>query len=253
MTKTSWKAGTMLYPLPPVMVSCGTTEKPNVFTVAWTGIINSEPAMTYISVRPSRYSYDLIKQSGEFVINLTTAKMLKAADFCGVKSGRNTDKFAQTGLTAIPCKKVKSPMIAESPVSLECRVTEIKPLGSHDMFLAEITAVNVDDEFLNADGLFQLEKSGLIAFCHGGYYALGGKIGTFGFSVAKKKSRKQRISEIKHERHALKKQKQKETAFSKQEKPQSEKGKRSFSSDRRKHPAEKTAKFRKSFNHKKAP
>ena len=150
MTKTSWKAGTMLYPLPPVMVSCGTTEKPNVFTVAWTGIINSEPAMTYISVRPSRYSYDLIKQSGEFVINLTTAKMLKAADFCGVKSGRNTDKFAQTGLTAIPSKKVKSPMIAESPVSLECRVTEIKPLGSHDMFLAEITAVNVDDEFLNA-------------------------------------------------------------------------------------------------------
>ena len=247
MTKTSWKAGTMLYPLPPVMVSCGTTEKPNVFTVAWTGIINSEPAMTYISVRPSRYSYDLIKQSGEFVINLTTAKMLKAADFCGVKSGRDTDKFAQTGLTAIPCKKVKSPMIAESPVSLECRVTEIKPLGSHDMFLAEIAAVNVDDEFLNADGLFQLEKSGLIAFCHGGYYALGRKIGAFGFSVAKKKSRKQRISEIKHERHVLKKQKQKET------KPQSEKEKQPFSSDRRKRPAGKTAKFRKSFNHKKAP
>lgn len=252
MTKTSWKAGTMLYPLPPVMVSCGTIEKPNVFTVAWTGIINSEPAMTYISVRPSRYSYDLIKQSGEFVINLTTAKMLKAADFCGVKSGKDTDKFAQTGLTAAVCEKVKAPMIEQSPVSLECRVTEIKPLGSHDMFLAEIVAVNVDDEFLDANGLFQLEKSGLIAFCHGGYYALGGKIGTFGFSVAKKKSRKRRITEIKHERRALKKQKRKETAALK-EKPKTEKTKKSFSPDRRNRQAGKTKNDRRPFNNKKAP
>lgn len=269
MAKTSWKAGTMLYPLPPVMVSCGTMEKPNVFTVAWTGIINSEPAMTYISVRPSRYSYDLIKQSGEFVINLTTAGMLKAADFCGVKSGRDTDKFDQTGLTPAPCGKVRAPMIAESPVSLECRVTEIKPLGSHDMFLAEIAAVNVDDKLLDADGLFRLEKSGLVAFCHGGYYALGDKIGTFGFSVAKKKTRKQRISEIKHERRSLKKQKQKETPALKQEETKPAKAKKAFSPDKTKRPsakaetpfkgkakkpsAGKTKSFRKPFNKKKAP
>ena len=204
MTKTAWKAGTMLYPLPPVMVTCGTAEKPNVFTAAWTGIVCSDPAMTYISVRPSRYSHELIRENGEFVINLTTAKMLKAADFCGVKSGRDTDKFTETGLTLQPCQKVKVPMIEQSPLSLECRVTEIKTLGSHDMFLAQIVGVNVEDELLGRDGTFELEKSGLIAFCHGGYYALGGKLGTFGFSVAKKKSRKQRITEIKAERRSFK-------------------------------------------------
>lgn len=207
MTKTIWKPGTMLYPLPPVMVTCGTLEKPNVLTVAWTGIINSDPAMTYISVRPSRHSHELIKSSKEFVINLTTAKMLKAADFCGVKSGKDIDKFKETGLTVLPCQKVKAPMIEQSPLSLECRVTEIKPLGSHDMFLAEILAVHVDDSLLDDKGRFELEKSGLIAFCHGAYYALGGKLGTFGFSVEKKKTRKQRIAQIKHERNALKKAK----------------------------------------------
>lgn len=206
MAKTSWKAGTMLYPLPPVMVTCGTMEKPNVLTVAWTGIVNSEPAMTYISVRPSRYSHELISENKEFVINLTTAKTLKAADFCGVKSGRDVDKFAEAGLTPVAATAVKAPLIAESPLSLECRVTEVKRLGSHDMFLAEIVAVDVDDAYLDADGKFRLEDSGLIAFCHGGYYALGGKVGSFGFSVEKKKSRKQRITEIKHERRALKKQ-----------------------------------------------
>lgn len=206
MAKTSWKAGTMLYPLPPVMVTCGTMEKPNVLTVAWTGIVNSEPAMTYISVRPSRYSHELISENKEFVINLTTAKTLKAADFCGVKSGRDVDKFAEAGLTPVAATAVKAPLIAESPLSLECRVTEVKRLGSHDMFLAEIVAVDVDDGYLDADGKFRLEDSGLIAFCHGGYYALGGKVGSFGFSVEKKKSRKQRITEIKHERRALKKQ-----------------------------------------------
>lgn len=207
MTKTVWKPGTMLYPLPPVMVTCGTLEKPNVLTVAWTGIINSDPAMTYISVRPSRHSHELIKSSKEFVINLTTAKMLKAADFCGVKSGKDIDKFKETGLTVLPCQKVKAPMIEQSPLSLECRVTEIKPLGSHDMFLAEILAVHVDDSLLDDKGRFELEKSGLIAFCHGAYYALGGKLGTFGFSVEKRKTRKQRIAQIKHERNALKKAK----------------------------------------------
>ena len=181
-------------------------EKPNVLTVAWTGIVNSEPAMTYISVRPSRYSHELISENKEFVINLTTAKTLKAADFCGVKSGRDVDKFAEAGLTPVAATAVKAPLIAESPLSLECRVTEVKRLGSHDMFLAEIVAVDVDDGYLDADGKFRLEDSGLIAFCHGGYYALGGKVGSFGFSVEKKKSRKQRITEIKHERRALKKQ-----------------------------------------------
>ena len=183
MTKTVWKPGTMLYPLPPVMVTCGTMENPNVLTVAWTGIVCSDPAMTYISVRPSRFSHELIKNNKEFVINLTTAKMLKAADFCGVRSGRDLNKIKETGLTLLPCEKVKAPLIEQSPLSLECRVTEIKPLGSHDLFLAEIVAVHVDDELLDADGRFELERSGLVAFCHGAYYALGGKLGSFGFSV----------------------------------------------------------------------
>lgn len=200
MTKTTWKAGTMIYPLPAVMVTSGTMEKPNVFTAAWTGIINSEPAMTYVSIRPSRYSHELIEQNGEFVINLTTQDLLHAADFCGVKSGRDTDKFAETGLTPMPCKFVKAPQIAQSPVSVECKVTEIKKLGSHDMFMAEILAVNVDDSLLDETGKLALEKCGLVAFCHGGYYGLSGQIGTFGFSVAKKKSRKQKIHEIKVKR-----------------------------------------------------
>lgn len=200
MTKTTWKAGTMIYPLPAVMVTSGTMEKPNVFTAAWTGIINSEPAMTYVSIRPSRYSHELIEQNGEFVINLTTQDLLHAADFCGVKSGRDTDKFAETGLTPMPCKFVKAPQIAQSPVSVECKVTEIKKLGSHDMFMAEILAVNVDDSLLDETGKLALEKCGLVAFCHGGYYGLSGQIGTFGFSVAKKKSRKQKIHEIKAKR-----------------------------------------------------
>ena len=204
MTKTVWKPGTMLYPLPPVMVTCGTMENPNVLTVAWTGIVCSDPAMTYISVRPSRFSHELIKNNKEFVINLTTAKMLKAADFCGVRSGRDLNKIKETGLTLLPCEKVKAPLIEQSPLSLECRVTEIKPLGSHDLFLAEIVAVHVDDELLDADGRFELERSGLVAFCHGAYYALGGKLGSFGFSVEKKKTRKQRIAKIKHDRREAK-------------------------------------------------
>lgn len=207
MVKTVWKPGTMLYPLPPVMVTCGTVEKPNVLTIAWTGIINSEPAMTYISVRPSRFSYDIIKETKEFVINLSTEKMLKAVDFCGVKSGKDTNKLKETGLTVLPAENIKAPIIEQSPLSLECRVTEIKPLGSHDMFLAEIIAVHVDEKLLDANGRFELEKSGLIAFCHGAYYALGKKLGTFGFSVEKKKTRKQRIAQIKQERNAGKKQK----------------------------------------------
>ena len=228
MAKTVWKPGTMLYPLPPVMVTCGTVEKPNVLTIAWTGIINSEPAMTYISVRPSRFSYDIIKETKEFVINLSTEKMLKAVDFCGVKSGKDTDKLKETGLTVLPAENIKAPIIEQSPLSLECRVTEIKPLGSHDMFLAEITAVHVDEKLLDANGRFELEKSGLIAFCHGAYYALGKKLGTFGFSVEKKKTRKQRITEIKHERRALKRKKQKENLSLKQTMSKKQKNKKAF-------------------------
>lgn len=218
MTKTDWKPATLLYPLPAVMVTCGTMENPNVLTVAWTGIINSDPAMTYISVRPSRFSHALIAENKEFVINMTSQKMLKAADFCGVKSGKDIDKFKETGLTLLPCQNVKAPMIKESPLSLECRVTEVKTLGTHDMFLAEIVAVHAEEALLDENGRFDLEKSGLVAFCHGAYYALGNKLGTFGFSVAKKKTRKKRIAEIKHERSALKKMKKDKDKNEKKEK-----------------------------------
>lgn len=243
MTKTAWKPGTMVYPLPPVMVTCGTMDKPNVFTAAWTGIINSEPAMTYVSIRPSRYSYELIKENNEFVINLTTQALLNVADFCGVKSGRDMDKFAETGLTIAPCGKVKAPMLEQSPVSVECRVTEIKPLGSHDMFLAEILAVNVNTDLIDENGRFALERSGLVAFCHGAYYAVGKELGTFGFSVAKKKTRKQRITAIKTERRIEKVKAKKEEGlqqdiefsekteqapFNKFEKEHSKEGRRPF-------------------------
>lgn len=203
MAKITWEPGTLVYPLPPVMVTSGTMDHPNVFTAAWTGIINSEPAMTFVSVRKERYSHDLIEKNAEFVINLTTESIVKAADFCGVKSGRDIDKFAETKLTPIACSVVKAPQIAESPVSVECQVTEVKHLGSHDMFLAKIVAVNVDDSFIE-NGRLALEKTGLVAYCHGQYYGLGKNLGKFGFSVEKKKSRKQRIHEIKHDRAVAK-------------------------------------------------
>lgn len=185
MTKITWKPGTMLYPVPPAMISCGTTEHPNVMTAAWTGIINSEPPMTYVSIRPSRYSHGIIKESGEFVINLPTLSMVTAADFCGVKSGRDTDKFKETELTPLPSSQVKAPQIAESPVSIECKVKEIRSFGSHDMFLAEIVAVNVDDKYIDSEGKFWIEKTGLLAFAHGHYFTLGRNLGSFGFSVNK--------------------------------------------------------------------
>ena len=152
MTKISWKPGTLLYPVPPALVSCGSMEHPNAITIAWTGIVCSDPAMTYISVRPSRYSYGLIKESGEFVINLTNAALTRAADFCGVRSGRDVDKFALMGLTAEPCTQISAPMIAESPISLECKVENVMPLGSHDMFLAKIVAVNVREDLIDETG-----------------------------------------------------------------------------------------------------
>ena len=168
------------------MVSCGTAEKPNVLTVAWTGILNTAPPKTYISLRPERYSYGLIRESGEFVINLTTAGLIRAADFCGVRSGRELDKFALMGLTPEKASRLACPMIAESPVSIECRVTQVVPLGTHDMFMADIVAVNVDERYIDRSGRLHLDRCLLAAFAHGEYFELGRKIGSFGFSVRKR-------------------------------------------------------------------
>ncbi len=167
------------------MVSCGTLEKANVLTVAWTGIINTKPPMTYISVRPTRHSYEIIKESGEFVINLTTSKMVRETDFCGVKSGKDMDKIKKCGLHLAAASAVKAPVIEESPLALECRVTEIKPLGSHDMFIAEILAVNADSRYIDSKGKINLNQAGLMAYSHGEYFSLGRKLGSFGYSVAK--------------------------------------------------------------------
>lgn len=187
--RVSWKPGNMLYPVPAVMVSCkgkAPDAKPNIITVAWTGTVCSDPPMVYISVRPERYSYDLIRESGEYVINLTTEALVRATDYCGVKSGRDTDKWKDMGLTPVPASKVGAPLIAESPVNLECRVTEVKELGSHHMFLAEVVAVSVDGSYINKDGKFELHKSAPVAYSHGEYYGLGALLGTFGYSVKKK-------------------------------------------------------------------
>lgn len=189
MSKVTWKPGTFLYPLPVVMVSCGTMEKSNIITVAWTGIINTDPAMVYISVRPSRYSYNIIKESGEFVINLTNEKLTYATDWCGVKSGAQVDKFKEMNLTKEPAKFVKCPMIKESPVSVECRVKEIKKLGSHHMFVAEVLGINADEKYIDEKGAFDISKCDLIAYSNGHYYTLGKKIGKFGFSVQKKRKK----------------------------------------------------------------
>ena len=185
MAKVTWKPGAMEFPLPPVMVSCGTMEKPNIITVAWTGIISSEPAMTYVSIRPSRYSHELIKENMEFVINLTNLPLVNAADFCGVKSGKNVNKFEEMNLTPGKCSKVSAPQIMESPISIECKVTNITNYGTHDMFIAEIVAVNVADQFIDKDGKLMVEKTGLIAYAHNNYFTLGRNVGFFGFSVCK--------------------------------------------------------------------
>lgn len=185
--KQSWKPGTMIYPLPAVLVSCGTMERSNIFTVAWTGTICTNPAMCYISVRPERYSYGLIKEQMEFTINLTTLNMAKATDWAGVRSGRDYDKWHETGLTPVKGVKVACPHIAESPLSIECRVREIVHLGSHDMFVAEVLDVLADEQFIDADtGAFMLDKADLLSYNHGAYYTLGETIGRFGWSVKKK-------------------------------------------------------------------
>ena len=188
MSKQLWKPGNMLYPLPAVMVSVGNKQgETNIITVAWTGTICTNPAMVYISVRPDRYSYQMIKESGEFVINLTTEKLVKATDYCGVKSGRDVDKWKEMNLHQVKAETLEySPLILESPVNIECKVVEIKELGSHHMFLAKVTAVHADEAYLNEQNKFELNNTGLLAYSHGEYLGLGKKLGTFGYSIRKK-------------------------------------------------------------------
>lgn len=182
-----WKPGNMVYPVPAVMVTAADREgKNNIITIAWTGTVCTNPPMAYISVRPERYSYGMLKETGEFVINLTTEKLVRATDYCGVKSGRDTDKWKETGLTPIPAQEVNVPLIKESPVNIECRVSEIRELGSHHMFLARVVAVDVDEAYLNEQGRFELQKAAPIVYSHGEYYGLSSLLGTFGYSVRKK-------------------------------------------------------------------
>ena len=190
MGKVSWKGGTLLAPVPPVMVTCGDMENSNIITIAWTGVVNSNPPMTYISVRPERYSHGIIKETGEFVINLTTVPLVRWADYLGIHTGRKIDKFKKSGLTKEEASVVSCPLIAESPLSIECRVKDVVTLGCHDMFLAEIVAVDVDESLVDKSGKLHLERADLAAFAHGEYFALGASLGKFGFSVAKKKSAK---------------------------------------------------------------
>ena len=187
--KQDWKPGTMIYPLPAVLVSCGSTkEEYNLITVAWTGTICTNPPMCYISARPERYSYDIIKRNMEFVINLTTADMAFPTDWCGVRSGKNFYKFNEMKLTPGPCKVVSAPLVEESPVCIECRVKEIISLGSHDMFIADVVNVRADDKHLNEKtGKLELAEANPLVYVHGNYYELGDKIGKFGWSVEKKK------------------------------------------------------------------
>lgn len=186
MSKITLKPGTLLAPLPAVLVTCGTIEKANALTIAWTGIINTIPPMTYISVRPERHSYPIIKETGEFVINLTTSAMAKETDFCGVRSGRDMNKLKKCKLTLTEGKTVSAPVIEQSPLSLECKVREIKELGSHHMFIAEITGIQAEERFMDSKGKLNLQQAGLMAYSHGEYFALGRKLGDFGFSVRKK-------------------------------------------------------------------
>ena len=186
--KVQWKAGTMIYPLPVVMVSCGDKrENFNIITVAWTGTVCTDPAMTYISLQPSRHSHGLISRTKEFVINLTTRELAFATDFCGVKSGRDIDKFKTLNLTPVKGTKVRSPLIKESPINIECRVKEIKQLGSHDMFLSDVLGVHADKAYFDKKGAFHFERAEPICYSHGKYYLLGRLVGKFGFSVKKKK------------------------------------------------------------------
>ena len=190
MSRIPFGSGALLCPVPPVLVTTGNVRNPNVMTAAWTGVINTKPPKTYISIRPERYTHELLLKTGEAVLNLTTADLVEAADFCGVRSGRNTDKFKKCGLHAEESSVVSAPTLSESPLSLECRVFERIPLGSHDMFLLDVVAVTVKEELIDKDGRLALEKCRLAAYAHGSYYELGKQLGTFGYSVRRKKKRK---------------------------------------------------------------
>jgi flavin reductase (DIM6/NTAB) family NADH-FMN oxidoreductase RutF len=191
MAKEIWKPGNMLYPLPAVLVTVADKKgNENVITIAWTGTINSDPAMVFISVRPSRYSYHMLEETGEFVINLTTKELARATDYCGVRTGKLEDKFQAMHLTKAPAKYVKAPLIEESPVNIECKVVKTEVLGSHTMFMAEVLAVHADAKYMDKTNKFSLEKADPIVYSHGNYYALGNKIGKFGYSVEKRKSKR---------------------------------------------------------------
>lgn len=185
--KQVWKGCVMTAPVPPVMVTVGDMENSNIITVAWTGTVNTKPPMTYISVRPQRYSYNIIKERGEFAVNLTPVPLIKKADFCGIYTGAKVDKFAKCGFTKEAASQISAPLIAECPIAMECKVRQMIPLGTHDMFLAEIVAVDVDEKLIDKSGKLRLDKANLAAFSHGEYFSLGQKIGDFGFSVRKHK------------------------------------------------------------------
>lgn len=191
MARKYWKPGTIIYPLPAVMVSCGETqEEYNIITIAWTGTINSDPPMCYISVRPGRHSYDIIKRTGEYVINLTTEKLAKATDWCGCRSGKKYNKWKEMNLTPAPAKIVKAPIIEESPVNIECVVKDIVELGTHHMFISDVVGVSIDDSYLNEDDAFSFAKANPLIYSHGHYFGMGERVGKFGWSVEKKKKKK---------------------------------------------------------------
>ena len=195
MGKSVWKPGTVVYPVPAVMVSCGNIDgEKNIITVAWTGTINTNPPMTYVSIRPERHSYEMIKKSGEFVINLVTEKLAYACDYCGVRSGKDIDKFKEMKLTAVKGNEVLAPLIYESPVNIECKVKDIIELGSHHMFIGEVVSVSVSDEYMDKTGKFHFNKSKPICYYHGGYFGLGKQLGTFGYSVKKQDNKKENSS-----------------------------------------------------------
>ena len=190
MAKITWKGSALLAPVPPVMVTCGDMEKSNIITVGWTGIINTHPPRVSIAVRPTRHSYQIIKDSGEFIIHLTPASLIRECDYCGIYTGAKVDKFAKTGLHKASASVVACPIIEECPLALECKVIDVLPQGTHDLFLAEVVAVDVEDSILDENGKLCMDRAGLAAYAHGEYFALGEKLGTFGFSAAKKKKRK---------------------------------------------------------------
>ena len=190
MAKVQWRGGALLAPVPPAIVTCAHGDRSNLLTVAWTGIVNTIPPKTYISVRPSRYSYDIIRESGVFAINLTTRELVPAADWCGVHTGAKVNKFERCHLQTEKASAIDCPILSDSPLTLECRVTDVIPLGSHDMFLADIVAVDVDESLIDKDGKLHLDRANLAAYAHGEYFELGKKLGSFGFSVAKKKKQK---------------------------------------------------------------